>query len=503
MTILREGGVDGTTRFDALSRVIGHWLRLVHEGARSMEQAIERIFDYNQACLRPPRPLDELQKDVERLWDKHVKDNGPPKPLQETSPQEAALQALDLTRWAGLPPKRQWIIKDWLPKGCVTALYGDGGVGKSLLAQQLMTSVATGAPWLERRVEKGRVYGLMCEDDEDELWRRQHAINQLYGLAMEDLGAMRLLSRVGDNNLLMTFDGKDTGRLTPFFEALHADILAFKPDLVVLDTAADIFGGNEIYRTHVRQFIQNACARIARDTQGAVLLCAHPSDSGIQRGTGTGGSTAWNNTVRSRLYLTRPDDNDKEFDVRLLARKKANYAARDEELRVCWHKGAFILRQEDASPLNAYGTGVDPETARRYDAIIDLIRQGAYEGTVYTALQFAKHFNGQGDLGKERSIREIINSLASLGYIKFFRACEGYGLAAPRSPHGFLCVKDMKLKLAQGKSDEQTGRPPSDYCSIQPSHEMCPQEGTLKPVTNPDVWTLYEPLKQRKKEPRI
>ncbi len=41
-------------------------------------------------------------------------------------------------------PERRWLVPDWIPQGQVTLLGGDGGVGKSLLAQQLMTSLALG-----------------------------------------------------------------------------------------------------------------------------------------------------------------------------------------------------------------------------------------------------------------------------------------------------------------------------------------------------------------------
>ena len=216
---------------------------------------------------------------------------------EEAEQQEPAITHIDPRDWQGKPPKREWIIDEWLPRGYVTALYGDGGVGKSLLAQQLMACLATGKSWLGLRTTPMRVYGLMCEDDGNELWRRQYSINQTLGLRMEDLNNIRFVSRVGSNNLLMTFDGKDAGKHTELFHKLMADITEFAPDVVILDTAADLFGGNEINRTQVRQFVQNVCGNIARSINGAVVLCAHPSDSGIQRNTGTGGSTAWNNTL--------------------------------------------------------------------------------------------------------------------------------------------------------------------------------------------------------------
>jgi hypothetical protein len=60
---------------------------------------------------------------------------------------------------------RQWIVDQWLPVGSVTANYGDGAVGKTLLAQQLMTSCATkDVPWCGLEVTQCRSFALFCED---------------------------------------------------------------------------------------------------------------------------------------------------------------------------------------------------------------------------------------------------------------------------------------------------------------------------------------------------
>src|ERR1700722_13711786 len=121
----------------------------------------------------------------------------PPPPMTVINP--CILQGLQV-------PERQWIVQGWMPVGYTTALYGDGGTGKTLLAQQLMTSCATGRPWLGLAAKKCKVFALFCEDDEDELHRRQDAINQQYGIDFSDLADMRWVSGVGADNLLVTFE---------------------------------------------------------------------------------------------------------------------------------------------------------------------------------------------------------------------------------------------------------------------------------------------------------
>jgi hypothetical protein len=68
----------------------------------------------------------------------------------------------------GYPPPREWNVDDWLPCGVVTGLYGEGGLGKSLLALQLQTSMATNKPWLGLSVMQGPSLGVYYEDDHNE-----------------------------------------------------------------------------------------------------------------------------------------------------------------------------------------------------------------------------------------------------------------------------------------------------------------------------------------------
>lgn len=254
------------------------------------------------------------------------------------------LAPIDPICWQGQEvPERRWRVPGWIPDGVVTSIYADGGVGKTLAAQQLMTSCATGKPWLGLPVEPCRAMGFFCEDSPEELHRRQVAICEHYQIELGDLENMRLFSRVGDDNLLMTFDADGTGRTTPLFDELVEAAKSFGAQVLVIDTAADVFGGNENIRNQVRQFIA-ALTRAARDINGSVVLLAHPSIDGMNKGHGFAGSTAWNNSVRSRLYLTRPPDDENAVDPeeRLLTRAKANYAAVGEEVRMRWSDGALV-----------------------------------------------------------------------------------------------------------------------------------------------------------------
>ena len=90
-----------------------------------------------------------------------------------------------------------------------------------------------------------RTFGLFCEDDENELHRRQNHINQALDICFNDLADMRWASGVGDDNILMTFPAGGEAVLTPRYAEIVKEAKDFGAKLVVIDTAADTFGGNE------------------------------------------------------------------------------------------------------------------------------------------------------------------------------------------------------------------------------------------------------------------
>lgn len=243
-------------------------------------------------------------------------------------------------------PAREWLVKGMIPHEKVTLLTGDGGLGKSLLMQQLMTCAATGQDWLGLKTRKCRAFGLFCEDDNDELLRRQHSICESMSISLESCFNMEWLSGDGIDPVLMEFGDSDAGKATPLFDELIEYLAWWGAELVIIDTAADTFAGNEISRIQVRNFINRALRVIAMKLGATVILTAHPSVAGMKDGTGMSGSTAWNNSVRSRLYLTRPE-NEKNSNVRLLQMKKSNYGSTEPEIRIVWQNGVFDAVQNN------------------------------------------------------------------------------------------------------------------------------------------------------------
>jgi RecA-family ATPase len=255
--------------------------------------------------------------------------------------------------WEGKrAPGYDWLVDGCFLKGTVAMLSGDGGLGKSLLMQQLCTAAATGQEWLGLATQRCRTFALFCEDDVGELHRRQEKINKHYGVAGGELEDVLYASRAGEDSVLMRFPkwGQD-GETTALYTQLTHSCRDLGAQLIVVDTLADTFAGNEVDRNQPRTFVR-ALRRLAIELQACVILTQHPSMMGMQSGTGSSGSTGWNNSVRSRLYLTSPkpnrDGDIEDRNVRWLKTMKANHGQTGGKLKLRWLDGVFV--RDDIKP---------------------------------------------------------------------------------------------------------------------------------------------------------
>jgi RecA-family ATPase len=223
------------------------------------------------------------------------------------------------------PPPRDWVCEGLgIPAGRVTSLIGNGGFGKTTVVHQFAIAAATNRSIFGMDVNGGPVFGLFCEDEQSELDRKTRAICEAEGIDLGLLDQAYLLSRDGHDNILCSFD-HDQILLTDFYWRVDATLALLKPRLGIFDTAADLLAGDFMSTPHVRQFIKVALGGYCHRHGMAIVLLAHPSASAMASGDGGGFSTAWNNSVRSRLYLRRPKSDDAEeiADRRVLEIRKA------------------------------------------------------------------------------------------------------------------------------------------------------------------------------------
>jgi RecA-family ATPase len=246
----------------------------------------------------------------------------------------------------GDPPGRRWAIKGWLGFGHVTLLVGQGGIGKSLLAQALASSLSIGKPFIDEIEGRLTCLAWHCEDDHDELWRRERRIAEWLNVPLTDFDeSLILIPRAGEDNCLVS---GEFGKLliSPLISELEQQAQDYRADVVILDNVGQLYQANENQRGMVTSFL-NLLTGILPGK--AILLLAHPS-----RGINSefSGSSAWENTARSRWYLGatmpgEPQDEEPSEDVRYLGRRKANYSAKDTR-RFQYRNGVLIPDDPDA-----------------------------------------------------------------------------------------------------------------------------------------------------------
>ncbi len=194
----------------------------------------------------------------------------------------------------------------------------------------------------------------------------------------------------------------------------------------MIDTAADTFGGNENVRTEVRQFVADCLSRLARELNCAVLMCAHPSRNGMITDSGDGGSTAWSNTVRSRVYLKRKSTKKQEqADLRTLSRRKANYApSTRDEMELEWQDGVFSPVKEP-SPVEQLARDLEADEAflTRLDA---LTAQGQITSSSPQSGNYAPKLMSEGfDDGYEVTREELRGAMIRLMRVKIKEEVDG------------------------------------------------------------------------------
>jgi hypothetical protein len=225
------------------------------------------------------------------------------------------------------PPPRRWLVKDRIPMQAVTLLAGDGAAGKTTIALQLCVAVPGNlSGWLNGFVEEhGPALFFTAEEDKDEVHRRLGAIVKHHGIAYPP--DLHIYCATELNPQLAEPNGR-FGKLeiTRLYTALRLRLETLRPKLV-------------------RQFIAYL-RKLARDFDCAVILLSHPSIRGMNDGTGTSGNTAWNNSVRARMYFMTVEDNP---TLRNLEIKKNNYGPAGEVITVVWRDGVYIPEPKPGS----------------------------------------------------------------------------------------------------------------------------------------------------------
>lgn len=268
-----------------------------------------------------------------------------------TKPRLTSVSVSDVLTNPALPPEFVW--EGYLPRGNTALLGAHGGTGKSTIALMLAVCTALGRPLFGVATEQSKVLFVSLEDGTSVVRHRLASICRAWSIDPEQLRARLLVVDGTEHPELFAAETRGAGELTQTYAELHALVKAEGFGLVVVDNASDAFGGDEIQRRQVRAFMR-ALAEVARLTNCAVMLLAHVDkntsrNKKAEGGEGYSGSTAWHNSARSRLFLTRGDDG-----LLTLEHQKSNLGKKREPLSLVWLDGGLPMLATDAPNVSGF-----------------------------------------------------------------------------------------------------------------------------------------------------
>jgi len=333
-------------------------------------------------------------------------------------------------------PAARYVFEPIIPRRVTTLLGGHGGMGKSVLALTLAAHAACGRQWGSFAAVQCRAVYVSLEDDADTVRYRLRRIIEAYNLpAVNVIDALRV------------FDGSDidaTLAMEVAFEGIHRVTQTAAMErvadackgagLIVIDNASDAYGGNENDRRQVRTFIRTL-TQLARANDAGVLLLAHIDKSAARNGSNGNsysGSTAWHNSVRSRLALLSEESRI------TLTHEKAQFSRAAEPMRLAFADHGVLM------PIDAQASHWAAESQIAADAesvAAALAKLGAERMNVptaatggYTAWHVLSAIPEIAALGKDRTKHALVNlersgRVVRVEYRANRKSREGFALA--------------------------------------------------------------------------
>ena len=303
------------------------------------------------------------------------------------------------------PPRFVW--DGYAPRGVVTLLGAHGGTGKSTIALMLAAAVATGRELFGLATDAAPVVFASFEDGAHIVRHRLAHICQCWDINPAELAALHIVDGTA-NPELFACEGRGPGDVTPAYGELLALVQQTGAGLVVVDNASDAYGGDEIQRRQVRAFMRSL-AVIAREGDAAVLLLAHV-DKGTSRKErsdteGYSGSTAWHNSARSRIFMSRDDG------LLTLAHQKNQFGRMREPLALEWPEGGLPQAVQALSPV-VQGISDRVDTKALLRLIAEFSERGEHVTTATTSrTHAAKLLAGESTYPKGRKPADVFDLL--------------------------------------------------------------------------------------------
>lgn len=494
-TPVHEGGADAWTRFAGASAAIGHFVRQVHDGRMSPDDAWEAICQYNAAMLRPAWPLERLKAESDRLWSIHVERNGPALLRASTAPFEPPpplpVFSLGALLDDGTPMPPDIIAPRLLTIAGLLVLAGAPKVGKSDLLIHLLVHMAAGRAFLGFTPSRPlRIFYLQAEIQYHYLRER-----------LQSAGIDPAVLQAARDNLAVTPKLKlllDEQGLKLVIAAIRQQFPDSPPDIICIDPIRNLFdggpdGGSENDNAAMMHFLVKRveALREAVNPDAGIILCHHTRKATKREVAedpflALSGASALRSFYTSGIIMHRPDEEHTERKLEIELRNgPAIGPMLVDKVGGRW---AEVKRDSERLVRKDLGERLDAERLRKQDVIIGILLDEALKGDLYTVNQFVERFENQAGLGGAKTIRERISVLLTKGYLKFVKQDD---LPSTKSRHGYLCAEGLELGPACEHIDPATGEVTERLRALLPTHYKCPNSGAVLPVEDPSVWIYH------------
>ena len=236
-------------RNDSAAKVVGHLLKKIPQ-AKWEDVAWQMLRSWNNDTCNPPLPEAELRS----VFDSIANRERTPAPATDREWSSCTLNELMTQEFSA----NEWIAKDLIPLGGVTAVTGASSSYKTFLTHQLAICISTGQPFLGRfPVKRGKV---LFVDEENQ---KRILQGRFKALGIEQTSGITFLTL---NNIQLDSE-RDLNKLRRFIELQQ-------PDLVVFDSLVRFHSGEENSAKDMAK-IANAFRQLSGEDRTILFLHHH------------------------------------------------------------------------------------------------------------------------------------------------------------------------------------------------------------------------------------
>lgn len=188
-----------------------------------------------------------------------------------------------------LPPP-EWLIENIMPVGGLVGLYGQPGTGKSFVAMDMALSVSTGQAWQEHTTKRGFCLYVAAEGGAG-IGKRALAWLEHKRIHARDANVAWLTESIPVTN--------DSEEIELLFKRILNEIRD-TPSLVVIDTLARCFDGDENQQLDMGRFIKGV-DKMRTEFEATVIVVHHTRLDGERER----GNTAFRGAADVMIQLKR------------------------------------------------------------------------------------------------------------------------------------------------------------------------------------------------------